>query len=142
MWVDELLIQYYDEYFITMNFEFNIANASVFPLVVIGVTPSELYEPVYGRLLPEPGSAVPYEFTLYIYQKFNASPDNNYLDASILSSRLASWLVTKNQNPTEMNGYGIWDVKIGSVRPSETGIGELARYIMNVSVEALRIDSS
>jgi hypothetical protein len=140
-WVDEVLAIYYDNYFITTDFEYDISKVPAFPTVVINNDSGPLTDPNYGRRTPNKGSLISNAFFLYIYDSFNDSPnEDDYRDAQIVTRRIIDYLNTKNQNQIEMSTHGIWGVTIQNIRRSETGVREVSRYVVTISVESVRED--
>jgi hypothetical protein len=143
-WIDELLNQEYNSYFVTLNDEFNIIEAGTFPVVVIAYNESRLEDTVYGRFTPSSGSLVILPLTLYLYENGNVGEGEDFdRDCQILSRKIIDWLRKKHQNTTEMSDHNIWSVLVDpNIRRSPPiGLREVSRYILYMEITGIREDS-
>src|SRR4030042_1382773 len=107
------MTQHYTEYFITLNDEFDVITAGIFPAVVISYNESRIDDVVYGRKTPSDGSLIILPITLYLYEKGNTGAGEDFdRDCQILIRRIVDWLRKKHQNATEMTDHNIWSVSV------------------------------
>lgn len=141
MWLEEVLDEYYTEWHISLDNNFNVAYSTIFPLIVVDFSPSEVNDVSFGRRVPFAGASVTYVFTLYLYSKINLVVGEDYnRDIQILTRRIIDWFTTKHQNQTEMSEHNIWSVMVIGGRESEPNIRDVARMILTIEIEVLRED--
>jgi hypothetical protein len=141
VWLEEVLDEYYSDWYISLDRNFNVVYSANFPLVVVDFSPSVVNDVSFGRRVPFVGGSITYTFTLYLYSKINLTSGEDYnRDVQILTRRIIDWFTTKHQNQTEMTQHNIWSVIVVGGRESEPEIRDVSRIILTIEIEVLRED--
>lgn len=142
-WVDAVLSASYSTYFVTTNPKFSVTKLNKLPIVTIRVDSGIIDDVAYGRKMPSDGSVVSYPFTLHVHAKYNTtSGEDHNLDAQKCATRIINYLLSKDQDATEMADHGIYRVRDVSGRESDlVGVKNVARIIISGTIDVIREDS-
>jgi len=144
-WVEEVLRDNYDEYYMTIDDRIDVMNImdnEVFPLVTIRVDPVVIGDVAYGRKMPDSGSLASYSFSMHVFEKYNEDPLEDYnRDAHNCTELIVSKLTSKNQSLVEMTSHGIFSVRDVSFRESDPNVRDVARVIVEGYIDVIREDS-